>query len=263
MSPTARTVLALLAITTAGMVLCTLLIFGTLDRLRLRAAEANVDFVLAQLRDAIEANVSLGIPLDDIRIIQDLIERARAGDPQIVAVEVFSPAGISLFNTDRGSIGESITQPWREAIRFRVENDRFRVEEPGGLVVGQVILNDFSEPVGYVAVTITGTARQQHAGAVMGVLAERTAGLLPFALVIVGLAGALLLGIQSRDLKEVAARLRGERPQPTVAPPADAPDLPARADAVRATVTRAVTDLDRATEAVLRLDQDDGRDAAA
>src|SRR5690242_15492255 len=120
MAPSARIILALLGITGVGLLLCAALIYGSLDRLSLRTAEANVDFLLTQLRNTIEANVDLGLPLADIRIVQDLIERSEASDHQVLALEVFSPAGISLFNTDRGSIGETVSPAWQEAIHYRI-----------------------------------------------------------------------------------------------------------------------------------------------
>src|SRR5437763_11552215 len=196
-----------------GLMLCAALIYGSLDRLSLRTVEANVDFLLTQLRNTIEANVDLGLPLADIRIIQDLIERSQASDRQVVALEVFSPAGVSLFNTDRGSIGEAVSPAWQEAIRYRIENDRWRVEELGNIVVGQVIRNDFSEPVGYLAVTLSGEAHRQHAQAVLEELARRVAVVLPAILIFVFLVAAGIFNRSTEDLKILAQRLStGQRP---------------------------------------------------
>ena len=90
----------------AGLALCAALVFGSLDRLSLRAAEANVDFLLSQLRNTIEANVGLGLPLAGHPRRPAPDGARQGGDQQVLAIEVFSPTGVSLFNTDRGSVGE-------------------------------------------------------------------------------------------------------------------------------------------------------------
>jgi hypothetical protein len=260
MASTSRIILAILVATCAGLALCLALVFGSLDRLSLRTAEANVDFLLSQLRDTIEANVGLGLPLSDVRVVQDLIERAKATDDQVLAVEVFSPDGLSLFNTDRGSIGEPISPLWQNAIRYRIENERWRIEELGNIVVGAVIRNDFAEPVGYLAVVVAGEARSLHGGTVLAGLARQAALVVPAVLLVVIVAALAVLRLSNRNFGALSARLAAD-------PPASGgPDLPealaVRADAVRRSIDGAVVHFDRATADVLRIDEDDGRHAA-
>ncbi|MDQ6435504.1 hypothetical protein RB623_15710 [Mesorhizobium sp. LHD-90] len=260
MAPATRIILAVLGVTCAGLALCAALVFGSTDRVALRTAEANIDFLLTQLRDTIEANANLGLQLADVRVVQDLIERAKAADPQVVAVEVFSPEGISLFNTDRGSIGEAISGLWRTAVRYRVENERWRVEEFGNIVVGQAIRNDFGEPIGNLAITVSGAARADMARGVLTGLAWQAAWVAPAALLAVLAVLLVLFGLSSRPLTRLTERLAGEAaPLPDGA--ATAAYL-ADADRVRLSVERAVTDFDRAAVEVLKVDESDDRDAA-
>jgi hypothetical protein len=260
MASSTRIILAILGTTGAGLALAIALVFGSLDRLSLRTAEANVDFILTQLRDTIEANVGLGLPLADVRVVQDLIERARAADGQLLAVEVFSPDGVSLFNTDRGSIGESISSDWQRAVRFRLENERWSVEEPGGIVVGQAIRNDFGEPVGYLALTLSGDAREKDAWSVLVAIAERAAFLVPAALLLVLLATTALFDRLDRGLKALAVRLKSASLPPREAPPAT--ELAALADRFRPSVDQAVRDFDEAAQLVLKVDETEDRHAA-
>jgi len=260
MAPSARIILALLAITGMGLMLCAALIYGSLDRLSLRTVEANVDFLLTQLRNTIEANVDLGLPLADIRIIQDLIERSQASDRQVLALEVFSPAGVSLFNTDRGSIGEAVSPAWQEAIRYRIENDRWRVEELGNIVVGQVIRNDFSEPVGYLAVTLSGEAHRQHAQVVLEDLGRRIAVALPAVLAFVLMVAAGIFHWSTRDLKTLAQRLASERLPAEIS--SEQPPLLQQADHALLTIERAVLDFNRAAADISRIDENEDHDAA-
>jgi len=256
MSPVSRTILAILGATSLGLALCAALVFGGLDRLSLRTAEANVDFLSTQLRETIEANVSLGLPLADIRLTQDLIERVKLADPQVLAVEVFSPDGVSLFNTDRGSIGERIASAWQLAIRYRLVGDRWRVEELDNIVVGQPIRNDFGEPVGYLALTLSDDARDLHAEAVLAGLAERAAFVVPAVLVVVLLVAIFIFRLAGREFARLA---QGLAPQPaTAAAGAEA----GSAGNARAAMDRAVLDFRQAAADVLRLDESEDRDAA-
>jgi hypothetical protein len=255
MAPSLRIILALLGVTSTGLVLVAALIYGSLDRLGLRTAEANSDFLLTQLRTAIETNVGLGLPLADIRIIQDLIERAQASDRQVLALEVLSPTGVSLFNTDRGSIGETIPAAWREAIRYRIDNDRWRVEELGNLIIGQAIRNDFGEPVGYLAVTVSGEARRELSETVAAGLVRRMATVLPVMLILVGLVAATVFGLASRDLRGLARRLASNEA-------GESPQFDREAAGALATIGRAVRDFDATRANVSKLDEEEDRDAA-
>lgn len=247
MAPSTRIIIALMATTLMAVMLCGALVFGGLDRLGLRSSEANIDFLLGQLRDSIEANVGLGLPLANIRVVQNLVERAKATDERVLAVEVFSPTGISLFNTDRGSIGETIPAAWRGAIRNRVVGDRWRVEELGDLIVGEVMRNDFGEPVGYLAVTLSGEARDRHAESLIVALSGRLAILAPVALIATLLVALYMFGRTTRDIRELSRHLAG-RGAPGAA-------LSAIAGTVRSTVDRAVLDFERAADDVMKTDE--------
>ena len=249
MAPSTRIIFALMATTATAVFLCAALVFGGLDRLGLRSSEANIDFLLGQLRGSIEANVGLGLPLANIRVVQNLVERAKATDERVLAVEVFSPTGVSLFNTDRGSIGENIPVAWRGAIRNRVVGDRWRVEELGDIVVGEVMRNDFGEPVGYLAVTLSGEARNRHAEGLLVALSARLAIVSPFILIAALLVAVFMFDRTTRDIRNLAQRLLG---RPT---PAGAAAFAGVAQGVRATVDRAVLDFERAADDVMKTDE--------
>lgn len=255
MSPTAKTICALLMISAIGLALCGLLIFGSLDRARVEAAEANVNFVLGQLRGSIEANVNLGLPLHDIRLAQDLIEEVRASDSQILAVEIITPSGISQFNTDRGSIGEPIRSSWQEAINRSGDRGRWSVQEFGDLVVGEVVRNDFGEPVGYIAITLTGQSRADYASNIATTLLAHSLIVLPLALLATGLAAFLVMRHASRNLLETLRCLNGAE---TVSPPPPgaAVSLPALACQAREAISHRIAQLDETAQAILALDED-------
>ncbi|MFN3547873.1 MAG: hypothetical protein ACK4U0_10330 [Mesorhizobium sp.] len=248
MALSSKIVLSLMGVAGTTVLLCAALVFGALDRLALRSAEANVDFLLSQLRDSIEANVGLGLPLADIRVAQSLVEQAKATDKRVLAVEVFSPSGISLFNTDRGAIGEDIPPAWHVAIRKRVDGDRWRVEDLGDIVVGEAMYNDFGETVGHLAITISDDVRQDHAEGLLTTLVSRLALVAPVALVLVLTVAALIFGRTTRDIGGLAAVLEGSSPRATT-------PLTELAVRVRSTVDQAVGEFDRAASDVLKTDE--------
>lgn len=259
MTSSLRIILPVLGATLVGLALCVALVFGSLDRLFLRTAEANVDFLLTQLRDTIEANVGLGLPLSDIRIVQDLIERAKAADDQVLAVEVFTPDGISVFNTDRGSVGEPVSPAWQVAVRYRVQNERWRIEELGDIVIGQALRNDFGEPVGYLAVTVSGEARGVHAQEVLAGLGLQAAWMAPAVLLVVLLATIGVLDLSGRDMRSIARRLADGSPDHADAALPIA--LAAGVDGARATLDRAALDFRDAAAEVLLIDENEDRHA--
>lgn len=258
MSPTAKNICALLLITATGLVLCGLLIYGSLDRSRVHAAQTNVDFVLGQLRNSMEANVNLGLPLQDIRLAQDLIEEVRAGDPQILAVEIISAAGLSQFNTDRGSIGEPIRSSWQEAITHANDHGGWSVQEFGDLVVGEVIRNDFGEPVGYIAITLAGQSREDYASTIAVTMLSFSAFILPLALLVVAAAALMILRHASTNLRQTLRRLTEPAPSPAVTfgMTDAATPLPDLASQARVAISDRIASLDDTAQAVLALDED-------
>lgn len=259
MSPGSRTVLSLALLTAAGLVLAAALVFVALDQLRVRAAESNTDFVLTQLRNSVESSVSLGLALPEIRVAQDLIERERAGNPDILAIEIFNPGGLSVFNTDRGSVGEAITESWREAMRRRGQEGRWRVEEFGTIVAGETIRNDFGEPIGEIAITLSGAVRQAHAEVLAATLLPwlGMAGLA--AILFVASVAAAVFRVASLDLLG-AARVLTEPRKGGIG--SDAP-LVLAARAMRAHVEETMARIQSAAAAVRKIDEDEERDAAA
>lgn len=263
MSPRSRTVLTLSLLTVAGLILSAVLVLGALDRLRVRAAESNTDFVLTQLGDSIESSVSLGLALPDIRIAQDLVERARAGNPDILAVEIFAPDGLSIFNTDRGSVGEPITDTWREALRRRGSDGHWRAEEFGSIVVGEDIHNDFGEIVGEIAISLSGAARETHAEALVATLIPWFAIVALPAILVVALVAYWLMGYASRDFRQAARRLAGPPSPDKVSATPEPDDLEGSAQAMRDHVAREVDRVTAIAATVRALDEDEAQDAAA
>ncbi len=258
MSPVSRTIAVLALITVAGLGLSALLIAETIDRLRVRVVETNIDFVLTQLRESVEAGVGLGLELDELRIAQDLVERARIGDRNILAVEIFDPAGVSVYNTDRGSIGEPVIDDWLEAIRLRDHSRRWQLDQSDVIVFGDEIRNDFSQPVGQVAVQLSGDAHVMPSGRPLETILPRLGALALPAVLVTVLVALLAFSRATADLRAVARRLGGAG-----APPGAHDALEKTALAMTVAIEARVERVEAATGQVRALDESEDADAPA
>jgi len=123
-----------------------------LDRAYGRLAESRFLFVSNSLKSALEVNAGLGFALHEVRQAQELIEREKAEDRQILAVEVLDQQGRSLFSTDRGTIGEDPPQAWLDALQA-AGGRQWRSVDRDAIIIGVPINNDFDQTIGYVALS--------------------------------------------------------------------------------------------------------------
>jgi hypothetical protein len=111
----------------------------------------------AEVRDKIEADLQLGVDLTEARGAQNQIDELITKDPSIRAVEIFDRDGISVVNTDRGSINERVSPVWMRQAgslsgRYWVV---FNVDET---VIGMPLRNAYDvEPFAHLAVTYART----------------------------------------------------------------------------------------------------------
>ncbi len=77
--------------------------------------EARLEIALQGLRERLETNLSLGFELADSEHAQAMLEDLLTADPSLLSAEVFDSSAVSLFNTDRGAIGERVPANWLSA----------------------------------------------------------------------------------------------------------------------------------------------------
>ncbi len=138
----------------AGLALVPVMLLGLVaqevDRLRL----ARVQIIASEVQDRLEADLLLGLDLPASSGAQSLLEKTLSRDPDLAAAEVFDAAGIALFNTDRGSIGERIPAAWAQAVAGRPESRLgWSVGDPV-TVVGVALRDPSGEPVGQLALSL-------------------------------------------------------------------------------------------------------------
>lgn len=117
--------------------------------------QARVSHLIGTLRSSTEANLSIGLDLDEISQLQATIEREKANDPAIMAIDVFDAAGRTIYSTDRGILGETVEKNWIDNLD---QEDMWRAMTAGDTVFGTRFENDFGV-AGGIAVTISGAGR--------------------------------------------------------------------------------------------------------
>lgn len=122
--------------------------------------EARLEIALQGLRERLEINLSLGFELADSDQAQAMLEDLLADDPALLAAEVFDAGATSLFNTDRGAIGERVPPGWLSAsltaaARPEGKAHAWSVISEDAFTLGLPIRGPFGEIAGQVSITST------------------------------------------------------------------------------------------------------------
>ena len=160
----AKLALTLVAVSTAAGIYLVVLGGWLVDRSFTELREARLTFVLFSLRSTVEANLDLGFGLRDVQQIQDLIEREKAADPTIEAIDVSTPDGVSVFSTDRGAIGDAVPEAWRRAQIDQRGASTWRAFDRGEAIFGTAIEGDFGQTVGQIAIEVVGEQPRKRGG---------------------------------------------------------------------------------------------------
>ncbi len=109
------------------------------------------EFVVNDIRQNIEAQLDLGLSLEDM---QDEVQRLNAimsADEQILSIEVFDTKGFVLFSTDPSFVGDLVTENWVDAGRVGSDRAVWRILETDAGVVGALLRNNLGQHVGSLA----------------------------------------------------------------------------------------------------------------
>ncbi len=113
-----------------------------------------LQFLVTSLRSTVEANLGLGLPIEDLDSLQAVIERDRSVETDIRAIEIVGPMDVTLYSTDRGAIGEEIPLSWKEAIDER-HSRIWLAEDRGEFAIGEVVETDFGQVTGHVVLVVS------------------------------------------------------------------------------------------------------------
>ncbi len=166
---------------------------------------ARVSHLLGTLRSATEANLSIGLTLDQISLLQARIEREKVNDPSIVAIDIFNPQGRFIYSTDRGTIGEMVDKPWLALLK---QDTIWHMDGPRESTFGTRFDGDLGV-AGGIAVTVSDSARMQRVETLGFALVSHSAVTIAAACLMGILAAGACAFVMTRPFARVARILRG------------------------------------------------------
>ncbi|MEM8854737.1 MAG: hypothetical protein AAGD34_13630 [Pseudomonadota bacterium] len=206
-------------------------------------AEARLGVVLTKADETIERGLQLGLPLSELQQVEPVLDRAIATSDDILAVDVFSQTGVTVFSTDRGAVGQPVPQAWTNAIAEHRNRLPWRASERETETIGTDATNDFGQTEGWVALILARDALTSPLSRLPPVLTKA------WALILVGAAVMALVGtLILRGLRRPFERAEAALAQAIDGDPLDA-HLKHR-DALLASIAAAAVTTRRAEEAV-------------
>lgn len=169
-------------------------------------AEARLGVILTKADETIERGLQLGLPLSELQQVEPVLDRAIATSDDILAVDVFSQTGITVFSTDRGAVGQPVPEAWTNAIAEHRNRLPWRASERETETIGTAATNDFHQTEGWVALILSRDALTSPLSRLPPVLTKAWALILVGALVM-ALVGTLLLRGLRRPFERAEAAL--------------------------------------------------------
>ena len=248
----------MVVILAAGVAMTTVLSAHMFERTLSDFLTSRFEFEINDVRQRVETQMDLGIALNDLQGVSEMLEEYQQADEQILSIEVFDDRGAVLFSTDPSFVGDLVAEEWVAAWRAGRGRQVWSNLERDARVVGVPLRDNLGRDVGSLAlrysrdffddnVTVQ-TARLLVIGAVV------VLGVIP--LCILG-AMVLLRGLRRElgDLQETMDDLTNRRPEGEALGRAQA-DHPTLA-AFAATALAAHDDIDAAIAEIRRLDEEE------
>ena len=153
--------------------------------------QSRYSFVVFTIKKRVEDSLNLGLALRQIRQVQDILEREKMRDAQVMALEVFDFRGEVLFDTDRGAIGSRVSANLVDSLKANTGQPFGAVDEDA-LIVGLPLINNLGKIEGGVVLRYPAVYIEHGLGGLLFHLAKSVAlQLTVFA--VMGVAGIYLL----------------------------------------------------------------------
>lgn len=149
--------LALVAL--AALVAVVLVVVGAADLRQQMAEMRGARFLntAQNLKVTLEAAIALGLPLEQLPRVQEMLEREHAATPATLSIEVFDPQGRVLYGTDRSFLGDLVHERWL-ALANAAGGGSWHSDDGA---VGVPLINGFGVAVGHVAVRFAVTGESE------------------------------------------------------------------------------------------------------
>lgn len=122
---------------------------------------------LSELREKVETDLRLGFDLREDRGAQAKLDELIRKDSTLRSIEIFDSSGKSRASTDRGTIGETVSQEWLRAMSTS-SGAFWTWSSDDEIVLGVPLKGGFGEIAGHIAVTYAPLDRTAEADHGMG-----------------------------------------------------------------------------------------------
>lgn len=107
---------------------------------------SRIDYTIRDMKDTIEFSLRLGLPISDLKNTQDLVDKVKKGDDEILAAQIFDPGGMVIFSSQKESKTRQAAPEWRE--KAKASKDIWFLYEDEAMVVGIPLLNAIDQVAG-------------------------------------------------------------------------------------------------------------------
>lgn len=181
-------------------------------------------FVVFTIKRKVEDRLALGLPLRQLRQIQDVMELEKVRDDQIMGIQIYDANREVLFDTERGTIGSRVPAAWLDPLSGPGATQPFSLNEDDTALVGLPLVNTLGKVEGAVVLRYPGSYLEQALGRLLRHLAvEFTVILVGFSLVAVIAASSLLRGVRTR-LQAMETMLKTSLAADGASPPGNGTD---------------------------------------
>lgn len=243
-----------------GILLATMLMTGVFGYYKFgdvlsSLVSSRYSFVVFTIKQKIEDRLALGLPLRQLRQVQDLMELEKARDDQILGIQIYDLNREVLFDTERGAIGSRVPAGWLEPLNVQ-GSQPFDLRDDDYALVGLPLVSTLGKVEGAVVLRYPAAYLERELGKLLGRLAvEFTAVLAGFSLIAV-IAASVLLGGVHRRLQAMETTLGKTLAQGGEAlPPEDGQEFETRFAEFCGKAREAVEQIGEASEEVERLDR--------
>ncbi len=168
---------------------------------------ARVSNILESTKNRTEANLSIGLPLDQISVLQDIVEREKSNDPAVLAIDIYDKAGRLFYSSDRSAIGQPVPAEWTRKMSIDAVAASESIGDP---TYRSTFYNDLGV-AGGVAVTIAESARSERITELEFQLLKRASFLVLAAVGLASIAAFVFALWLIRPFNRVAQILDGTR----------------------------------------------------
>jgi len=107
---------------------------------------SRIDYTIRDMKDTIEFSLRLGLPISDLKNTQDLVDKVKKGDDEILDAQIFDPGGTIIFSTQKELRARQAAAEWQK--KAAASTDIWFIYQQEAMVVGIPLLNAIDQVAG-------------------------------------------------------------------------------------------------------------------